>query len=281
MRDECIQCQIKTINNLIEKFQPSKHVAKEFHQKAQDLLNNNKELDNLLLATEIHRLVKRKLNNLDPYLKEKKHANELLINSYDSWAKLVTDNKDPYHTALKLAVAGNIIDYGAHSVPADIESQIFTLLKQGFAIDKSKELFEKINAAKSILYLGDNAGEIIFDKLFIQTIQHPNITFAVRGEPILNDVTMKDAELTGINKICSVISNGNDAPSTVLDQCSDEFLEVYNTADLIISKGQGNFEGLMDSGISKIFFLLIAKCDIMADTLGVKKGDLIVTNLAR
>lgn len=281
MRDECIQCQIKTIDNLIEKFQPPKNIAKEFHQEAQALLNNNKDLSNLLLATEIHRLVKRKLNNIDPYLNEKKHANDLLLNSYDNWAKLVNDSKKPYYEALKLAVAGNIIDYGAHSVPADIESQIFTLLKQGFAIDESKELFTKINEAKSILYLGDNAGEIIFDKLFIQTIQHPNITFAVRGEPVLNDVTMKDAELTGITKICTVISNGNDAPSTVLDQCSDEFKEVFNNVDLIISKGQGNFEGLMDSGNSKIFFLLIAKCDIMANELGVKKGDLVVTNLIR
>jgi uncharacterized protein with ATP-grasp and redox domains len=132
--------------------------------------------------------------------------------------------------------------------------------------------------AKNILYLGDNAGEIVMDKLFLETIKHQNVYYAVRGMPVINDVTIEDAKYVGIDKFAKIISNGYDSPSTILDKCSEEFINIYNKADLIISKGQGNLEGLINVKNEKIFFLLMVKCGVIGDELGVKKGDFVVYN---
>ena len=140
-----------------------------------------------------------------------------------------------------------------------------------------EKLEKEIQKADSILYLGDNAGEIFFDRLFIETMNHPNVCFAVRGMPVINDVTLDDAAQVGMYQVCRVISNGFDAPSTLLEFCSTEFREVYANADLIISKGQGNFEGLMHENHPNTFFMLIAKCNTMANLLKVQKNGLLVT----
>jgi uncharacterized protein with ATP-grasp and redox domains len=169
--------------------------------------------------------------------------------------------------------------YGAHSSPENIEDEIHKILDTDFAIDYTDELFKQINKAKSILYLGDNAGEIVFDKLFIETMQHKNVTYAVRGRPVINDVTFDDAQQVKMHQVATVISNGYDAPSTLIEHCSDEFQEAYLKAELVISKGQGNFEGLMDSRHNNLFFLLMAKCSPMAELLGVKKGNIVVNQL--
>jgi len=128
------------------------------------------------------------------------------------------------------------------------------------------------------LYLGDNAGEIVFDKIFIETIMHNNLTYVVRGASILNDATLEDAKNTGMDLAADVFSNGYGAPSTILRKCSREFQKVFQEADLIISKGQGNLEGLITHHDPRIFFLLMVKCDVIADLLQVQKGDFVVYN---
>ncbi len=114
------------------------------------------------------------------------------------------------------------------------------------------------------------------DRLFLETINHPDVTFAVRGKPILNDATMEDANLTGLAHVAKIISNGDDAPSTLLHRTSKEFNEVYEQADLVIAKGMGNLEGLLNTGKNKLFFMLIAKCDHISNLLGVNVGDFII-----
>jgi len=150
------------------------------------------------------------------------------------------------------------------------------VLKSDFSINHSYELKEALSNAKTVLYLGDNSGEIVLDKLFIETIMHPNLHFAVRGAPVINDVTIDDARYVGIYKVADVISNGYDAPSTIIDKCSEEFQKHFNDADVIISKGQGNLEGLLHKTHKTVFFLLMVKCDVIAEALGVKKGDFVV-----
>ena len=114
--------------------------------------------------------------------------------------------------------------------------------------------------------------------MFIETLQHPDLTAAVRGFPALNDVTLEDALQAGLHEVCKVIDNGSDAPATILTDCSREFQSAFHGADLIISKGQGNLEGLLPEADERMYFLLMAKCDVIADLLEVKKGDLIVYN---
>ncbi|MCL3781180.1 DUF89 family protein [Prolixibacteraceae bacterium JC049] len=276
--EECKVCQRKTIDGLIKRFQPDDELKKQFVLKANAIIDEG-DGNSPLLATQLQRLAKKSFNCEDIYSNEKQHANELLFSNYDYWKSNIGLGRDSFHRAVKMAVSGNIIDYGAHSVPDDILAHVKELHQREFAIDHSERLYTDISNAKSILYLGDNAGEIVFDRLLIETMNQSNVTFAVRGEAVINDVTMLDASQVKMEEVCTVIDNGFDAPSTILEACSSEFQKIFNEADLIISKGQGNFEGLMNNDQKNICFMLMAKCDLIARKLGVKKGDMVVKYL--
>ena len=280
MRHECYFCHIKTIEKLIEKFKPDAKTAESFISAVHKMLADNWALENPQLATEIQRVAKHYLSDTNLYSEEKLAANSLLLEDYSHWKQLVNESDSPFSTAVKLAVIGNIIDYGAHSVSDDISQQIDSFLQKDLAINMVEKLQNEIKKAKHILYLGDNCGEIVFDKLLIETIDNPNVIFAVRGKPVINDATLMDACQVGMDKVCKVISNGFDAPSTLLEFSSAEFIKEYQRADLIISKGQGNFEGLMNDSHANIFFMLIAKCDPIADLLNVNKNDMVVTQIS-
>lgn len=281
MDNRCLACHSKTVDLLIDKFSLQGNVASNFSSEVNHLLTDFKHLTNPYLALLIHRLAKKKIQNSDLYSDEKKHANAILFSQYEKWNSYVTEHNEPLHVASKLAVIGNIIDYGAHSVPADIPAKIEELLVLDFALDEREQMFAEIKKADSVLYLGDNAGEIVFDKLFIQHLNHPNLTYVTRGKPIINDVTLEDAEQVGMHNVCKLISNGHDAPSTLVDNCSTEFQELFNNADVVISKGQGNFEGLLHEKRESLYFMLMAKCDVIAEILKVSKGDLIITKNRR
>jgi len=212
----------------------------------------------------------------DMYIQQKKDSNALALSLYNTYKQQVLHSDTPFDTAVRLAVAGNIVDFGiSHSF--DLELTIQHVLQTPFALDCVKELHDDIAKAQTVLYLGDNSGEIVFDKILIETMMHNTVFFAVRGAPVLNDVTIDDAMFVGMDTVSDVISNGYDAPSTVLEYASDEFKEIFNKADVIISKGQGNLEGLYSLEQKNIYFLLMVKCDVVAELLGVKKGDFVVT----
>lgn len=157
-----------------------------------------------------------------------------------------------------------------------MEGTIDRVLNSDFTIDHSQQLQDEIKKAKTILYLGDNCGEIVLDRLFLETINHPDVWFAVREMPVLNDATEKEAREAGIHQVAKIISNGDDAPSTLLYRVSPEFKEIYQQADLIISKGMGNYEGLMFESDPRLFFLLMVKCPVIGRKIGAEKGDFVV-----
>jgi len=273
----CMACQFESFERLMEKYNFS-------YLDRQDFFG----FYNLTIGRgagrpmpEIHRELNQKFREIsgisDPYLEEKSASNKLALSLYKNWRIRVIKSDDFFDTALRLSIAGNIMDYGP-SNNFDIEKTIEQVMNAKFAIDNSALLKQRIKEAKSILYLGDNAGEIVFDKLFIEMLMHPHLTYAVRGGAILNDVTINDAKEVGMDMVADVISNGYDSSSTILDKCSDEFLEIYNKADLIISKGQGNLEGLINENDARIFFLLMVKCDVIAENLNVDKGSFVVYN---
>lgn len=146
------------------------------------------------------------------------------------------------------------------------------VMDRDFAINHVVNLKQRLKEAETVLYLGDNAGEIVFDKLFIETINHPNLWYAVRGAPVINDTTIDDAFYVQMDDVAHITVNGYDAPSTILDRCSAAFQDLFEKVDLVISKGQGNLEGLIEVEKSALFFLLMVKCDVIADVLGVDKG---------
>jgi len=221
----------------------------------------------------VYQLVNKLTGNEDPFREIKKSSNQLILNLYPKLEMMVENSKDRVLTAMRLATAGNIIDYGAPT-SFEIEEEVTNCLKSNFAVFDYSEFKQALDNTESILYLGDNAGEIVFDKLLIEELEK-NIIYVVRDKPIINDALIEDAHDCGLDKIAKVISNGSDAPGTALNLCSREFLEIYHKAPLIISKGQGNFETLSEEK-APIFFLLKVKCPVIAKDIGCKVNDLIL-----
>ncbi len=272
----CYFCFARLFENLIEKTNLTPEEKQSFASQMFGLFHSEKDGFSVpYLSREVHLLFKKYSDNDDPYKWVKRQSNDMVLSRYDDLKKTVTTSADSFVTALKLAIAGNIIDYG---IPQhfDLDETIGKVLASDFAIDHSKDLKQSLSEAKSVLYIGDNAGEIVFDKLFIETIHHPDLWYAVRGAPIINDVTLEDANYVQMNEVAHVIENGYDAPSTMLSHCSKEFKDLFSRADIVISKGQGNLESLLHESSKKIYFLLMVKCDVIADILGVKKGQFVV-----
>jgi len=272
----CFFCFARAFERLIEKENLSPEEKKYFASDMFGLFNKAKQDFSIpMISRELHVLLKQYSNNPDPYQEAKKQSNDLVLGMYPELKAVILQSGNQFETALRLAIAGNIIDYGIGN-HFDLQGTIDKVLSSEFAVDDSLELKQAISEAKTVLYLGDNCGEMVFDKLFIEAIRHPNLIYAVRGAPVINDATMDDAKYVGMDMVAEVISNGYDAPSTILEHCSAEFLEVFNRADVIISKGQGNLEGLLGQTTKNVYFLLMVKCEVIADALGVKKGDFVV-----
>ncbi len=278
MISQCYFCFHKTLEGQLTKYIADKDVASEILRECCAFLNDNWDIVVPELGSLSNKLIKKHLKIDDLYKEEKSYANNLLLKSYDYWKQIVNTSHNPLFTALKLTVIGNIIDYGVQSVPSDIEAEVVKNLKNDFAIDDTTELLEKLQKADNILYLGDNAGEIVFDKLFLEVSGLKNVTYVVRNSPIFNDVTMQEAQDTGIVGLAKVIPNGYDGPSTLVEKCSAEFQEAFRSADVIISKGQGNLEGLMNEKRDNLYFLLMAKCSVIARVFNTDVGALIVAN---
>lgn len=272
----CYFCFAKAFERLLEKENLTPEEKKYFASDMFGLFSKEKSGFSIpKLSRDLHVLLKQYSDNSDPYKQVKKQSNDLVLKMYHELKDLVFHSSNYFDTALRLAIAGNIIDYGIGN-HFDLQGTIDKVLNSEFAIDDSLELKNALAEAKTVLYLGDNCGELVFDKLFIETIMHPNLIYAVRGEPVINDVTLEDARYVGMDKVADLISNGYDAPSTLLEYCSPEFMDVFNRADVIISKGQGNLEGLLGKTDKDVYFLLMVKCDVIADALGVRKGDFVV-----
>ncbi len=247
-------------------------------KKAMDIIekavpNFSMELSPPEMARTIYGTIYDLSGGKDVYCDLKKKSNEMALELYQDLNDKVERSDDPLFTAVRTAVAGNVIDYGVpHSFAIDQEFK--EALGKDFAIFDIEAFREALAASKKVLYLLDNAGEIVFDKILVETL-NVDVVCAVRGTHVINDVTMADAVEVGLDTVSKVISSGSDLPGTRPEMCTDEFREYYNNADLIISKGQGNFETLSDED-SPIFFIFKAKCDVVAEHIGCELGDIIL-----
>ena len=194
----------------------------------------------------------------DPFLPIKNDSNQQALQLYPTAKQMVIDSPDPLLTAIHIAAAGNVIDYGTTQTISSITAAFQNALKQPFSVFCFDSFKKRLKTANNILILGDNAGEIVFDRLLIETINKP-VTYAVRGLPIINDALRKDAIDVGIDQIATLIDNGSGYPGTVLEKCSQNFKDVFNQSDLIISKGQGNFESLCDIK-GPVCMIFMVKC---------------------
>ena len=228
------------------------------------------------MGREIHRAVRKVTGTDDPYREVKKQVNDRALELYSDCQSRVEASVDPLLTALKVAAAGNVIDFATNSV-FDLNRSIEECLRDGVRMADYPTLKERLNDITDVLYLGDNAGEIVFDRLVVEqlTTLGKRVTYAVRGEPIINDATVEDASYVDMDKIALVVSSGSDGPGTSLRWCRAEFVDRFRDAELIISKGQGNFEGLSDVK-APIFFLLKVKCPVVAQELGERLGQVVL-----
>lgn len=218
----------------------------------------------------------------DPYKKIKKQTNRIALEMLPYIREQVEAVADPLEMALHAAAAGNIIDLGI-GYRFDIQRDIIRVMNQPFALSSVQKFKADIGPNRNLLYLGDNAGEIVFDRILIEQLKKigTNVVFVVKSQPIINDAIMEDAEISGIVKLTEVIETGSGDIGINFNNISSTFRHAYKNADVILSKGQGNFESCNDS-FQNIYFLLKAKCDVVAKELNVKLGDVVFKgNLSR
>jgi len=225
-----------------------------------------------VLAQRIHGRLREISGVEDPYRAAKEFQNRLVLELLPELKARVETAPDPLSLAVRLAIAGNVIDLGVHAQVdlQDLRLAIRRALEEPFVGDL--EAFRReAEQARSILYLTDNAGEIVLDYLLIEQLGPARVTVAVRGAPVLNDATLADARAVGLDVMVRIIDNGSDAPGTVLEDCSEAFRASLAEADLILAKGQGNFETLSQEA-HNLFFLFKAKCPVIAEHAGMPLG---------
>ncbi len=232
------------------------------------------------LGRLINKRINEELNIIDPYEKIKEDCNALAneICNELKLEQIINNSNSPIDTACRLAIAGNIIDFSAHDNISDeqIKKIISNCLHETIYGSTGQELMKQADKSKKILYLADNSGEIVFDKLLINKLPKKKITYVVKKEPIVNDATMKDAIDVKMTDLVRVIDNGSDAQGTIFSLCSKEFIKEFEEADLIICKGQANYETLSDIKDKKVFYLFKAKCAPVANFAKCKVDSLVM-----
>jgi len=273
----CLQCSLSNFFRLAEQFNMRHEHIKEFLTFFASL---NYNVTSVEIVKASYEKTSKLINNNDPYFPQKKMYNQKMLEQYSDFCQEINTSADPIRKAITLSIGGNIIDF----LPKDnknIDDKIKNISQRSLAVDDVNELLEDLRNASSILYLTDNAGEIVLDKLLIQTLVEHNIidknkiTVATRGLPVLNDATLEDAEEIGLTAMVKVISNGDNAPGTLLKTSSKEFQKCFNQADVVIAKGSGNFESLDDFTNKNIYFLFVIKCNYLAEKLGLNINDFI------
>ena len=275
INEKCLPClinqvvKVANITNCSNRDDLYNHVFEQLSKI--DFNKSNPEIIGMIFE-----LVKKHLNNEDPYQEIRQYYNNLFLQSYDDFDKKINSFK----TAIKYAIIGNIIDF------SPINNQEITKIDDWFdnidnlslTIDHVDKLINDIKKAKIILYLGDNCGEICLDKLLLKRIKQLNpslkIYFGVRGKPVVNDSIESDAYEVGIDEYASIISNGENSLGTILSRTSAQFNQIYQNCDFVIAKGQANFESLSEEN-KKIYFLLMVKCGVIAKYINVPEKSLV------
>ncbi len=225
------------------------------------------------IGLEIHRLVREMTGNPDPYSQVKKEATERALGLLPRLRSIMDESENKLETAIRLCIAGNIIDFGLNR-DYDLWQEVERVLTQDVAINDIELLRKELQSARSVLFLGDNAGETVFDVLLIERLLVP-VTYVTRGGPVLNDATKEDAYAAGINKVAEVMDSGVQAPGTIRSLSSPDFREKFKKADLILAKGMGNYETLSEVD-APIIFLLQVKCPVIARDIGASIGSTVV-----
>ena len=245
---ECIPCLLRQALEAT-KMSTTDEVVRENSLREAAIYLLNEKWTKILpeLGTNVHRIVKRVTGNIDPYNQLKEKCNYMALELYPKLKVIVENSEDPLLAAVKVAIAGNVIDFGP-KVTINLENEVKNVLYNELAINDIDQLKESFLKSGRVLYLADNAGETVFDRILIEELLKRNVevTYAVKDAPILNDATFRDAEIAGITEMAKVMSIGTDCTGVLFKECSKKFLEEFDNSNLVISKGQGNYESLND-----------------------------------
>ncbi len=273
---DCIPCIISQTVKLSKELNLDSGDQKKLLKKVVAILSNvSYEKSPPHIAKEVYRLIHKIIKNPDPYKKVKDKYNRLALKLYPSLKREVENSKDRFKKAVKLAIAGNVVDFGSNR-KFSLDKTIKDVLIKKLTVDHASSLKRALKDAKIVLFLGDNAGETVFDRILIEEIPKKRIYYGVRGYPVINDATLEDARASGLHRVTQLISNGSDAPGTILEECSSEFKSIFDKADLVIAKGQGNYETLNEVKGKRIFFLFMVKCPVIASDADCSMGGYVV-----
>ena len=285
---ECIPCFYKQALDAARIAGADEIIQKKIIDELSQLIPNfSLETAPPEMGRAIYSLVGKISGVKDPFKEIKENSNKFALKLYPELKQEINNSEDRLLTAVKLSIIGNIIDYGAKN-SLNVEEEINHLFQGNFIVNnennsttfKYNHFKEGLNKVNSIIYLADNAGEVVFDRLLIEELVEElgkQVIYVVRGKPIINDALIEDAIFCGVNKVANIISSGSDAPGTILKHCSPEFIELFQKAEMIISKGQGNYESLSEEDKS-IFFLFKAKCMVIAKDIGCNVGDMVLVS---
>lgn len=279
---ECIPCLLRHTIDVLDFLEVDDELRREIMTGA--LSEVGRIIDGStppMSAAGIYKVLREKGGFEDPYAPFKKLSTDRALDIMPNLIENIEKSSSPLEKAFEYAVAGNSIDLatmGRENLGKIIE-WLGNLQQSDFAVNDFMKLERDLKHAKTLLYIGDNAGEVVFDRIVLEMLDIPEIYFGVRGAPALNDIVQSDAIYAGIDKPVKIVSTGSGVPGVVLDQCSTEFREIFKKADVVIAKGQGNFETLDDAERS-IYFLFRVKCPLIGDRVNSDVGKFVIWKCA-
>ncbi len=281
---ECAACFLRQTREALDLATDNETLKMEVTEKVVKIVSENfhKGAVSNVIGTEVHRTIKEETRNQDPYIMEREISNDIALDFLPQVEKILGEGSN-LNNYIRVAIAGNVIDFGGLGLDMDMESLIVQTMKKNPTIDSTEELEEELRRSKTVLYLADNIGEIVFDKILIEKIKEydVDVTVALKEKPILNDACIDDALKIGLDEVAKLTSTGTDSIGIIEEDVSAEFMELFHESDMVIAKGLGNYEGLgeMDLKDKPVFCLFNAKCKPISMEIGVELGDNIVLKL--
>ena len=270
---DCLPCVLRGALEAAKMSTDDEGLQREIMQDAIGVLSRYETYQNAPeIAREFQRIVKARTGKQDPYTAVKQRDLATALRLLPALTQRVLSRDDTLYWALKAAATGNVLD-AAIGLTIDM-SRFDTEFETPFAVCDIQPLKAKLETAKTLLVIGDNTGETVFDGLLLSQFPDLQLTYAVRDQPVLNDATIAEAVASGLDRYANIISTGCDVPGVKLSECSEEFLKIFHSADIVIAKGQGNYETLSEPP-RDLFYLLKAKCPVIARVLNVKLHDFV------
>ncbi len=278
LQSDCLVCLLNQSLRVTKNLKLDENISQEILRVASSSIATYANVSPPIAASDLYPKLSDIVGTKDIYENLKIISTQEALKLLPSVKDSISKQKNKIKGAIKASVAGNVIDFATPN-HFDLTTEFQKVFSTPFAIDNEDEFLDRLSKANSFMIIGDNVGEHVFDKILLEEIakKHPNIKlyYAVRGQPIINDVTIKEAKEIDIDEIATIVNSGVDTPGLAYERASKEFMNLYNSMDLIIAKGMGNYECLDNIRDNRLYHLFKVKCEVVASSVGAKLGELI------